>query len=163
MLWYPYNLEPISIDDFCVNHTSTLKEEYNATSAATDWSGHFYCTCITFRELGANNKSPGASERPLSTAGGMKGKKWPGCSSLGCFFYSSPFYSPRIPMTPTGNQRLLNPKECALWTVQKARSSQSTAENKNMPTGIISHCFEFVEKTLHILLHNICKEWGKKV
>lgn len=66
-------------------------------------------------------------------------------------------------MTPTGNQRLLNPKECALWTVQKARSSQSTAENKNMPTGIISHCFEFVEKTLHILLHNICKEWGKKV
>ena len=79
------------------------------------------------------------------------------------FFFPSPFYSPRIPMTPTGNRRLLNPKECALWTVQKALSSEEHSWKQNMPTAIIFHCFEFVENVAQIAVQHLLRMgWAPK-
>lgn len=135
---------------------------YNTETAATDCSGRFYCTYITFRTLGGggifNSPHWRASWRQISAAaGGTRGTKRPGCSSPRLFFFPSPFYSPRIPMTPTGNQRLLNPKECALWTVQKALSSEEHSWKQNMPTAIIFHCFEFVENVAQIAVQHLLR------
>lgn len=63
-------------------------------------------------------------------------------------------------MTPTGTQQLLNPKECALWTVQKSPQLKEHSWKQNMPTVMIFHCFEFVENVAQIAAqHSLRKGW----
>lgn len=118
---------------FCVNQTTTARV-YNTTNAATDCPGHFYCTYITFRALGGkkiNSPHRGAWRRQISAAGGMRGTKWPGCSSLRFFFL--PFILPEFqwPLQATSDCWILRNVLSELYKKPSAQRTQLKTKHAN--------------------------------
>lgn len=135
----------------CVNHR-TAAGVCNSTTSATNCFRHFYCT--RHLSIRGNFNSFHFESVVVGSEGGAEGGKkntaWVILFCV-CFFgvsflsQLSGFYSYRIQMTPPGTRRLLNPKECALWTVQKKKKRSLQLKERswkqNMPTAMIFALF----------------------
>lgn len=144
---------------FGVTHTSTASV-HNATTAAADCSGRFYCTCITLGALKGENPIPIIDEEPGGKFLPQEGQKQPRCSSLRFFFLSFFFAlqnsnDPYRQLTAAESQGM-----CSLNCTKKPSAQRAQLKTKH------ANCYNFsllwvCGKMLHRLWCNVDSERGE--